>query len=121
MQQVIIGLDNAEMISQMEALGHSEIDFGIEELENEDSYDDEDEEDADDGEEEDNYEKVGHFSLVLVPLLAQQIVNLYLFICRTGLPFLMRRIRMKNLMEHWETGLNWTPCALLIQCTLPKS
>ncbi|XP_011084464.1 uncharacterized protein At3g49140 isoform X2 [Sesamum indicum] len=55
--QVIIGLDNAEMISQMEALGHSEIDFGIEELENEDSYDDEDEEDADDGEEEDNYEK----------------------------------------------------------------
>ncbi|KAL2249030.1 UNVERIFIED_CONTAM: hypothetical protein Sindi_2376700 [Sesamum indicum] len=56
--QVIIGLDNAEMISQMEALGHSEIDFGIEELENEDSYDDEDEEDADDGEEEDNYEKV---------------------------------------------------------------
>ncbi|KAL0358923.1 UNVERIFIED_CONTAM: hypothetical protein Sangu_0741700 [Sesamum angustifolium] len=55
--QVIIGLDNAEMISEMEALGHSEIDFGIEELENEDSYDDEDEEDADDGEDEDNYEK----------------------------------------------------------------
>ncbi|KAL0382392.1 UNVERIFIED_CONTAM: hypothetical protein Scaly_0526500 [Sesamum calycinum] len=56
-EQVIIGLDNAEMISEMEALGHSEIDFGIEELENEDSYDDEDEEDADDGEDEDNYEK----------------------------------------------------------------
>ncbi|KAK4403624.1 hypothetical protein Sango_0731000 [Sesamum angolense] len=46
------------MISEMEALGHSEIDFGIEELENEDSYDNEDEEDADDGEDEDNYEKV---------------------------------------------------------------
>ncbi|KAL0403182.1 UNVERIFIED_CONTAM: hypothetical protein Sradi_1959000 [Sesamum radiatum] len=54
--QVIIGLGNAEMISEMEALGHSEIDFGIEELENEDSYDDEDEEDAD-REDEDNYEK----------------------------------------------------------------
>ncbi|KAL0452460.1 UNVERIFIED_CONTAM: hypothetical protein Slati_1224100 [Sesamum latifolium] len=54
--QVIIGLDNAEMISEMEALGHSEIDFGIEELENEDSYDDEDGEDAD-GKDEDNYEK----------------------------------------------------------------
>ncbi|KAK4436268.1 hypothetical protein Salat_0790500 [Sesamum alatum] len=56
--QVIIGLDSAEMISEMEALGHSEIDFGIEELENEDSYDDDNDEDADDdGEDEDNYEK----------------------------------------------------------------
>ncbi|KAI3458088.1 hypothetical protein Pfo_014751 [Paulownia fortunei] len=59
--QVIIGLDTAEMISEMEALGHSEIGFGVDELDDEDSDfddDDEDEEDEDDdGEDEDNYEK----------------------------------------------------------------
>lgn len=61
MQQVIIGLDTAEMLSEMEALGHSEIDFGIDELDDEDSdFDDEDEddEDGDDDEDSENYEKV---------------------------------------------------------------
>ncbi|KAH6783995.1 hypothetical protein C2S52_008954 [Perilla frutescens var. hirtella] len=59
--QVIIGLDTAEMLSEMEALGHSEIDFGINELDDEDSdFDDGDEEDEDgddDDEDEEKYEK----------------------------------------------------------------
>ncbi|KAL2558663.1 Pentatricopeptide repeat (PPR) superfamily protein [Forsythia ovata] len=53
--QVIIGLDTAEMITEIELLGHSEIDFGIDELDDEDS-DFHDEED-DDNEDNDNYEK----------------------------------------------------------------
>ncbi|KAL2542103.1 Pentatricopeptide repeat (PPR) superfamily protein [Abeliophyllum distichum] len=53
--QVIIGLDTAEMITEIELLGHSEIDFGIDELDDEDS-DIHDEED-DDNEDNDNYEK----------------------------------------------------------------
>ncbi|KAL2540223.1 Pentatricopeptide repeat (PPR) superfamily protein [Abeliophyllum distichum] len=56
--QVIIGLDTAEIISEMEALGHSEIDF--DELDDDDSdFDDEEDndEDSDDGEDDDNYEK----------------------------------------------------------------
>lgn len=52
--QVIIGLDTAEMISEVELLGHSEIDFGIDELDDEDS-DFRDEEDDDT--ENDNYGK----------------------------------------------------------------
>ncbi|KAG6387728.1 hypothetical protein SASPL_152920 [Salvia splendens] len=56
--QVIIGLDTAEMLSEMEALGHSEIDFGIDELDDEDSeFDDEDDEDGDADDDEENYEK----------------------------------------------------------------
>ncbi|KAL7146253.1 hypothetical protein ABFS83_06G028100 [Erythranthe nasuta] len=64
--QVIIGLDTAEMIREMEALGHSEIDFGMDDLDDEDSdfddeedddeEDDEDDED-DDGEDDENYDK----------------------------------------------------------------
>ncbi|XP_062120316.1 uncharacterized protein At3g49140-like [Humulus lupulus] len=52
--QVIIGLDTMEMISEMELSGPSEIDFGIDEIEDEDS-DDEDEEDEED-EETDDYD-----------------------------------------------------------------
>ncbi|XP_073315561.1 uncharacterized protein At3g49140-like [Primulina huaijiensis] len=55
--QVIVGLDTAEMISEMEALGHSDIEFGVDELDGEGSdYDDgeEDEEDDDDNEEDDD-------------------------------------------------------------------
>ncbi|KAG8381246.1 hypothetical protein BUALT_Bualt06G0102500 [Buddleja alternifolia] len=61
--QVIIGLDTAEMISEMEALGHSEIDFHTDEFDNEDSdFDDDDDdidedEESDDDEDEDNDEK----------------------------------------------------------------
>lgn len=62
MQQVIIGLDTAEMLSEMEALGHSEIEFGIDELDDEDSDFDEDDEVDEDGdgddEDEEKYEKV---------------------------------------------------------------
>lgn len=55
MQQVIIGLDTAEMISEMEALGHSEIDFGIDELDDEDSdFDDDDDEEEDEEDEDDD-------------------------------------------------------------------
>uniref|UniRef100_A0A5B6YK02 FMN-binding split barrel n=2 Tax=Davidia involucrata TaxID=16924 RepID=A0A5B6YK02_DAVIN len=59
--QVIIGLDTTEMISEMELLGRSDIDFGVEEIDDEDSdVDDDDDKDDDDGEEDDeddNYEK----------------------------------------------------------------
>ncbi|KAL3653568.1 hypothetical protein CASFOL_003249 [Castilleja foliolosa] len=53
--QVIIGLDNAEMIGEMEALGDSEIDFGIDELDESD-FDDDDEEDDREEYEDDNDE-----------------------------------------------------------------
>lgn len=33
MQQVIVGLDTAEMISELEALGRSDFDFRVDELE----------------------------------------------------------------------------------------
>lgn len=70
MQQVIIGLDTAEMLSEMEALGHSEIDFGIDELDDEDSeFDDEDDdEDGDEDDDEENYEKVRICSSIYAPL-----------------------------------------------------
>ncbi|CAI9767696.1 unnamed protein product [Fraxinus pennsylvanica] len=53
--QVIIGLDTEEIISEME-----EIDFGIDELDDDNSdfdEEDDDDEDSDDGEDDDNYEK----------------------------------------------------------------
>ena len=37
MQQAIIGFDATEMLSEVESLGTSEIDFGVEEIEEEDS------------------------------------------------------------------------------------
>lgn len=57
--QAIIGLDTAEMISEMEAMGNSEIDFGIDEMDDEDSdFDDEDDEEDvdDDGDEDEDFE-----------------------------------------------------------------
>ena len=48
-QQVIIGFDAMEMLSEMESLGTSEIDFGVDEIEDEDSdVEDGGDEDADD-------------------------------------------------------------------------
>lgn len=63
MQQVIIGLDTAEMLSELESFGQSEVDYGIDEFDDEDSdiddEDDLDEDDDDDGDEDDNdYDKV---------------------------------------------------------------
>ncbi|CAI9786089.1 unnamed protein product [Fraxinus pennsylvanica] len=57
--QVIIGLDTTEIISEMEALGHADIYFGIDDLDDDDSdFDDEDnDEDSDGGQEDDNHEK----------------------------------------------------------------
>ncbi|EPS73614.1 hypothetical protein M569_01143 [Genlisea aurea] len=58
--QAIIGLDAAEMINEMEALGQSELSFSGDEMDDENSeFDDEDEEDEDGGGggDEDNYEK----------------------------------------------------------------
>ncbi|XP_044505475.1 uncharacterized protein At3g49140-like isoform X2 [Mangifera indica] len=52
--QVIIGLDTTEMIKEMELPGPSEIDFGIEEVEGEDSDVEDDEEDEE--EEDDSYD-----------------------------------------------------------------
>jgi hypothetical protein len=57
MQQVIIGLDTVEMLNEMELSGPSEIDFGIEEIEDEDS-DDENDEDDEDTVEDDDYDTV---------------------------------------------------------------
>lgn len=53
MQQVIVGLDASEMLNEMELTGPAEIDFGIEDIEDEDSdLDYEDDENDDDDEEE---------------------------------------------------------------------
>ena len=38
MQQVIIGFDTTEIMKEIELSGPSEVDFGIEEIEDEDSY-----------------------------------------------------------------------------------
>lgn len=61
MQQVIIGFDTTEMMKEMELSGTSEIAFGIDEIEDEDSdvEDDEDEE-----EEDDSYDDVCFLFLV---------------------------------------------------------
>ncbi|OIT26707.1 PREDICTED: uncharacterized protein At3g49140-like isoform X1 [Nicotiana attenuata] len=60
--QVIIGLDTAEMLSELESFGQSEVDYGIDEFDDEDSdiddEDDLDEDDDDDGDEdESDYDK----------------------------------------------------------------
>ncbi|XP_027358268.1 uncharacterized protein At3g49140-like isoform X2 [Abrus precatorius] len=62
--QVIVGVNSMEMISEMDLSGPSEIDFGIEEIDDQDTadLDDSDEEDEDDGEEEDEDEWVAVFS-----------------------------------------------------------
>lgn len=62
MQQVIIGLDTTEMIKEMELPGPSEIEFGIEEIEGEDSDAEDDEEDEE--EEDDSYDDVCFLFLV---------------------------------------------------------
>ncbi|KAH8482960.1 hypothetical protein H0E87_027634 [Populus deltoides] len=76
MQQAIIGFDATEMLSEMESLGTSEIDFGVEEIEEEDSDvedganeddDDYDEDlvavlDDDDDEEDDDDEALGDWA-----------------------------------------------------------
>ncbi|KAJ7974129.1 Pentatricopeptide repeat (PPR) superfamily protein [Quillaja saponaria] len=56
--QVIVGVDTMEMISEMDLSGSSEIDFGIEEIEDEDSgvEDDTDEEEEDDEDDNDDYD-----------------------------------------------------------------
>lgn len=60
LQQVIIGLDTMEMMNEIEVSGPAEIDFGIEELGDEDSdFEEEEEEDGeDDDDEDDDYEEV---------------------------------------------------------------
>ncbi|KAJ4705940.1 Pentatricopeptide repeat (PPR) superfamily protein [Melia azedarach] len=52
--QVIIGFDIAEMLKEMELSGPSDIDFGIDEIEDEDSDVEDDEEDEDEEDEEDD-------------------------------------------------------------------
>lgn len=65
MQQVIVGLDTAEMLSELESLSESEIDFEFDEFDAEDNdVDDEsDDEDVDDeDEDDDSYSQVAtHF------------------------------------------------------------
>lgn len=68
MQQVTIGIDTAEMLGQIESLGHPEIDFGIDELDDEDSDvdgegDDDNEEDDDGVDDDDDYEEVTSLSV----------------------------------------------------------
>lgn len=57
MQQVIIGLETAEMISEIESLGETEIDEFDDEGSDVDDEDDE-EEDEDEDEDDNDYEKV---------------------------------------------------------------
>ncbi|XP_057423598.1 uncharacterized protein At3g49140 [Lotus japonicus] len=56
--QVIVGVDTMEMISEMDLSGPSEIDFGIEEIDDQDAddLDDDDEEDEDEDEDDDEDE-----------------------------------------------------------------
>ncbi|KAI4347597.1 hypothetical protein L6164_008398 [Bauhinia variegata] len=55
--QVIVGVDTMEMISEMDLPGPSEIDFGIEELDDQDSDDlDENDEEEEDEDENDDYD-----------------------------------------------------------------
>lgn len=59
--QVIIGLDTSEMLNEMELTGPAEIDFGIEEIEDEDSnldYEDDENDDDDDDDEDDEQDWV---------------------------------------------------------------
>lgn len=58
MQQVIIGLDTTEMLNELELSGPSEISFGIEEIEDEDSDFDDDEAGEDEDEDGDDYDSV---------------------------------------------------------------
>ncbi|CAN4085820.1 unnamed protein product [Withania somnifera] len=60
--QVIIGLDTAEMLSELESFGQSEVDYGIDDFDDEDSdIDDEDDLDEDDndddGDSDSDYDK----------------------------------------------------------------
>lgn len=52
MQQVIIGFDTTEIMNEIELSGPLEVDFGIEEIEDEDSDVEEDEDEDDDTEED---------------------------------------------------------------------
>ncbi|MCI30895.1 hypothetical protein A2U01_0052106, partial [Trifolium medium] len=54
--QVIIGVDTMEMINEMDLSGPSEIDFGIEEIDDQDTddLDDSDDEDGEDENEDEN-------------------------------------------------------------------
>ncbi|XP_006362660.1 uncharacterized protein At3g49140-like isoform X1 [Solanum tuberosum] len=55
--QVIIGLDTAEMLSELESFGQSEVDYGIDDFDDEDSdIDDEDDLDEDDNDDGDSDE-----------------------------------------------------------------
>lgn len=61
MQQVIIGLDTTEMVSEMELIGQLESDFDMEEIDDEDSGSDDDDDDDNDEDEDDDsggYENV---------------------------------------------------------------
>ena len=80
MQQVIIGLDTVEMLNEMELSGPSEIDFGIEEIEDEDSNDENDEDDEDTVE-DDDYDTVWftfffYFDLIVHVMFSFSIVSI---------------------------------------------
>ncbi|GER51047.1 pentatricopeptide repeat (PPR) superfamily protein [Striga asiatica] len=84
--QVIIGLDTKEMMSEMEALGLAETDFGMDELDDSE-FDDEDEDDEEEDDDEydesgeDEDDEVGYFPLYFLTLLSEfldfQVVNHY--------------------------------------------
>lgn len=71
MQQVIVGLDTVEMMNELDLSGTADIDFGIEEIEEDDSDfeeddDDDDENDDDDDDEDDgddDYDAVYEYSI----------------------------------------------------------
>lgn len=60
MQQVIIGLDTTEMVSEMELIGQAENDFDMEETEDDDSSTDDDEDDDDEDDDDEDEESGGY-------------------------------------------------------------
>lgn len=72
MQQVIIGLDTTEMVSEMELIGQLESDFDMEEIDDEESGtddDDEDDDDVDEDDDEDDDDESGDYENVTTLLL----------------------------------------------------
>lgn len=67
MQQIIIGLDTTEMVSEMEMIGQADSDFDMEETEDEDSGTDDDDDNDDDDDDEDD--ESGGYENVITSLL----------------------------------------------------
>lgn len=126
LQQVIVGVDTMEMISEMDLSSPSEIDFEIEEFDDQDGSDVENNDEDEDEDGDDDYDSVGFIFQCAPNMLSQflmptTIINTISLVCRNGLQFFRMRSKMM-LRKHLKAGQNWTICILiLIQCILPES